>query len=116
MKILCGTQTGSSEDLYLCVASPARYATNLVAHNIISPEEQLCVSGCGGVESAQHLFLLVAHLAPCGHYPALGLVSRRSMCTLSLLICPVHILSWRSSCSPIFLAAHLASLRLGHVE
>jgi hypothetical protein len=31
--------------------------SNLVARDIISPEDQLCVSGCGGVESTQHLFL-----------------------------------------------------------
>jgi hypothetical protein len=31
--------------------------SNLVARGIISPEDQYCVSGCGGVESAQHLFL-----------------------------------------------------------
>ncbi|GAU46775.1 hypothetical protein TSUD_402860 [Trifolium subterraneum] len=30
---------------------------NLVARGIITPEFHLCVSGCGGVESAQHLFL-----------------------------------------------------------
>jgi hypothetical protein len=31
--------------------------SNLVSRGIISPEHQFCVSGCGGVESAQHLFL-----------------------------------------------------------
>ncbi|KAK2361308.1 hypothetical protein QL285_086472 [Trifolium repens] len=31
--------------------------SNLVARGIISPEDQFCVFGCGGVESAQHLFL-----------------------------------------------------------
>ncbi|KAK2373370.1 hypothetical protein QL285_074404 [Trifolium repens] len=31
--------------------------SNLVARGIISSEDQFCVSGCGGVESAQHLFL-----------------------------------------------------------
>jgi hypothetical protein len=31
--------------------------TNLVARGIISPEVHFCVSGCGSVESAQHLFL-----------------------------------------------------------
>jgi hypothetical protein len=30
---------------------------NLVARGIISPEVHFCVSGCGGVESTQHLFL-----------------------------------------------------------
>ncbi|GAU46970.1 hypothetical protein TSUD_143120 [Trifolium subterraneum] len=30
---------------------------NLVARGIITPDAQYCVSGCGGVESAQHLFL-----------------------------------------------------------
>jgi hypothetical protein len=30
---------------------------NLVARDIISSEGHFCVSGCGGVESAQHLFL-----------------------------------------------------------
>jgi hypothetical protein len=31
--------------------------SNLVARCIISPEIHLCVSGCGGIESTQHLFL-----------------------------------------------------------
>jgi hypothetical protein len=31
--------------------------TNLVARGIISPEVHFCMSGCGGIESAQHLFL-----------------------------------------------------------
>ncbi|MCI11441.1 70 kDa peptidyl-prolyl isomerase [Trifolium medium] len=29
---------------------------NLVTRGIISPEAHFCVSGCGGIESAQHLF------------------------------------------------------------
>ncbi|GAU19395.1 hypothetical protein TSUD_76390 [Trifolium subterraneum] len=29
---------------------------NLVSRGIISPEAHFCVSGCGGIESAQHLF------------------------------------------------------------
>ncbi|KAK2444671.1 hypothetical protein QL285_015679 [Trifolium repens] len=32
--------------------------SNLVARDIIPPEVHFCVSGCGGIESAQHLFLL----------------------------------------------------------
>jgi hypothetical protein len=31
--------------------------TNLVARGIISLEAHVCVSSCGGIESAQHLFL-----------------------------------------------------------
>jgi hypothetical protein len=31
--------------------------SNLVARGIISPEAHFCVSGCGGIESARHLFL-----------------------------------------------------------
>ncbi|MCH81803.1 cysteine-rich receptor-like protein kinase [Trifolium medium] len=31
--------------------------TNLVSRGIITPKDHLCVSGCGDVESAQHLFL-----------------------------------------------------------
>jgi len=30
---------------------------NLVVHDIISHENQLCVTGCGDIETAQHLFL-----------------------------------------------------------
>ncbi|GAU29128.1 hypothetical protein TSUD_58940 [Trifolium subterraneum] len=30
--------------------------TNLVSRGIISPEAHFCVSGCGGIESTQHLF------------------------------------------------------------
>ncbi|GAU38807.1 hypothetical protein TSUD_163820 [Trifolium subterraneum] len=30
---------------------------NLIFRGILSPAEHLCVSGCGEVESAQHLFL-----------------------------------------------------------
>jgi hypothetical protein len=39
----------------LCDRLPTK--SNLVAHDIIFPEDQHCVSGCGGVESVQHLFL-----------------------------------------------------------
>jgi hypothetical protein len=31
--------------------------TNLVTRGIISPEHHFCMAGCGGIESAQHLFL-----------------------------------------------------------
>jgi hypothetical protein len=31
--------------------------SNLVARGIISPEAHFCVSGCGGIETAQHIFL-----------------------------------------------------------
>jgi hypothetical protein len=31
--------------------------TNMVTRSIISPEVHCCMSGCGGIESAQHLFL-----------------------------------------------------------
>jgi hypothetical protein len=40
----------------LCDRLPTK--TNLVARGILPPEVHFCVSGCGGVESAQHLFLL----------------------------------------------------------
>jgi hypothetical protein len=32
--------------------------SNLVAHGILSPDIHFCVTGCGAVESAPHLFLL----------------------------------------------------------
>jgi hypothetical protein len=38
--------------------------TNLVARDIISPEVHFCVSGCGGIESAQHLFLTCSTFGP----------------------------------------------------
>ncbi|KAK2402105.1 hypothetical protein QL285_051652 [Trifolium repens] len=31
--------------------------SNLVARGIISPEAHLCVTGCGGIETAQHIFI-----------------------------------------------------------
>jgi hypothetical protein len=34
-----------------------RTKDNLARHNIISHDSQLCVIGCGGLETAQHLFL-----------------------------------------------------------
>ncbi|MCH87520.1 glutamate-gated kainate-type ion channel receptor subunit GluR5 [Trifolium medium] len=37
---------------------------NLAARNIISQESQFCVTGCGDVETAQHLFLSCPVLAP----------------------------------------------------
>jgi hypothetical protein len=39
----------------LCDRLPTK--TNLVARSIINPASHLCVTGCGCVESAQHLFL-----------------------------------------------------------
>ncbi|WJX93598.1 hypothetical protein P8452_75105 [Trifolium repens] len=83
--------------------------SNLVARGIISPENQLCVSGCGGNESAQHLFLfcsiygslwalvrywigltdmhtLTAHFVQFT-YSAGGLCARRSFLQLIWLAC-----------------------------
>ncbi|MCI19762.1 hypothetical protein A2U01_0040922, partial [Trifolium medium] len=37
---------------------------NLVLRNIISHDSQLCVSGCGGLESAHHLFLFCPVFVP----------------------------------------------------
>jgi hypothetical protein len=44
--------------------------TNLVARDIISPEAHFCVSGCGGVESAQHFPILLVLFR---HYFGIGL-------------------------------------------
>jgi hypothetical protein len=44
--------------------------SNLVARDIISSENQLCVSRCGGNESAQHLFL------PCSIFGSLWALVR----------------------------------------
>ncbi|GAU44068.1 hypothetical protein TSUD_368800 [Trifolium subterraneum] len=37
---------------------------NLVRRHIITPDSQLCVTGCGEVETAQHLFLCCSIFAP----------------------------------------------------
>ncbi|MCH80856.1 70 kDa peptidyl-prolyl isomerase [Trifolium medium] len=37
---------------------------NLVRRNIISHDSQLCVSGCGGLETSHHLFLSCPVFAP----------------------------------------------------
>ncbi|MCI16813.1 hypothetical protein A2U01_0037957 [Trifolium medium] len=37
---------------------------NLAVRNIISQESQFCVTGCGGLETAQHLFLSCPVFAP----------------------------------------------------
>jgi hypothetical protein len=37
---------------------------NLVTRGIISPNLHLCVTGCGGVETAQHLFLTCSTFGP----------------------------------------------------
>ncbi|KAK2449543.1 hypothetical protein QL285_008734 [Trifolium repens] len=85
--------------------------SNLVARDIITSENQLCVSGCGGIESAQHLFLscsifgslwalvrywigfstagthtLTAHFVQFT-YSAGGLRARRSFLQLIWLVC-----------------------------
>ncbi|GAU23941.1 hypothetical protein TSUD_181300 [Trifolium subterraneum] len=40
---------------------------NLVTRGILSPEAHFCVSGCGAVESAQHLFLSCSTFGPLWH-------------------------------------------------
>ncbi|KAK2381678.1 hypothetical protein QL285_069269 [Trifolium repens] len=49
---------GAAEDLvWRLLHDRLPTKSNLVARGISSSEDQFCVSGCGGVESAQHLFL-----------------------------------------------------------
>jgi hypothetical protein len=54
-------QTGSLWKVFILVWCLLRdrlpTKTNLVARGIISLEVHFCVSGCGGIESARHLFL-----------------------------------------------------------
>jgi hypothetical protein len=59
---------------------------NLVACGILSSEAHFCVSGCGSIETAQHLFLLAVRLGPCGHLFAIGLAFQRLMPLLSVII------------------------------
>ncbi|MCI39465.1 glutamate-gated kainate-type ion channel receptor subunit GluR5, partial [Trifolium medium] len=61
---------------------------NLVSRGILSTAAHHCVSGCGAVESAQHLFL------SCGTFGPL----------------------WGSSSTTSFHATHLACLRVGCVD
>jgi hypothetical protein len=90
--------------------------TNLVARGIISPEVHFCVFGCGGIESAQHLFLscstfgsLLPFFRSWIGFSAVGAHCSRPFCS-------VHFFSWGSTSSAIIFAAYLACLRLGHVE
>jgi hypothetical protein len=73
-----------------------------------------------GVAASNRLITIFSHVAPlvpCEHTSSIldrffsGRCSH-SPCSLS----SVHLLSWRSLCSPVFFAAHLTSLCLGHVE
>ncbi|KAK2406681.1 hypothetical protein QL285_042386 [Trifolium repens] len=67
--------------------------SNLVARGIISPEDQLCVSGCGGVESAQHLSLLQHIWFPVGTSSLLNWVLGGRFSHSPYSFCPVHVLS-----------------------
>jgi hypothetical protein len=47
---------------------------NLAQHHIIAPESQLCATGCGGVETAHHLFLFCpVFTSHCGAWSEVGL-------------------------------------------
>ncbi|GAU45418.1 hypothetical protein TSUD_243290 [Trifolium subterraneum] len=61
--------------------------TNLVARGILSPAAHLCVTGCGEVESAHHLFISCIHMFN----------------------------KWISGVALLF-AAHLASLCVGYMD
>jgi hypothetical protein len=57
----CFVQTGSLEAVYFCLETLPRQITNKnkfcnSGHH--HTEAHFCVSGCGGIELAQHLFLL----------------------------------------------------------
>jgi hypothetical protein len=86
--------------------------SNLVARGIISPEAHFCVSGCGGLESAQHLFL------SCSTFGSLWALVRAwiGFSSVDAHSLPDHLLSWRSPRSTVFPAARLASLCLDRVE
>jgi hypothetical protein len=57
----------------------------LVTWCILSPDLHFCVTGCGGVESTQHLFLHAARLVFSGLWFGLGLVSQKPMPTVLLI-------------------------------
>ncbi|GAU32659.1 hypothetical protein TSUD_218360 [Trifolium subterraneum] len=69
---------------------------NLVSRGIISPEAHFCVSGCGGIESAQHIFSLVGLLAPYGRRFGSGLVSLRWIIITHLAISSSLLVHWAS--------------------
>ncbi|KAK2426689.1 hypothetical protein QL285_025332 [Trifolium repens] len=84
--------------------------SNLVARGIISPNDLYCVSGCGGGESAHHLFL------SCGTFGQLWALVRSwiGFSAADAHTVPAHFVQFAYSVGG--LRAHLASLRLGHME
>lgn len=91
--------------------------TNLVSHGILPPDLHFCASGCGGIETAQHLFL------SCGVFGSLWPLVRFwigfsavDTYDLSDQFSPVHFFSWWSPCSAVLFAACMARLCLGDLE
>jgi hypothetical protein len=50
---------------------------NLVRRHIITPDSQLCVTGCGGVETTHHLFLSCSVFTSLWHLIRVGLIHQR---------------------------------------
>ncbi|GAU13337.1 hypothetical protein TSUD_42910 [Trifolium subterraneum] len=84
---------------------------NLVSRGIISPEAHFCVSGCGGIESAQHRFSHVGLLALYGRRFDSGLVFLRWIIKIHTVISSSLLAHWVSvahgglSCSSFGLLA-----------
>lgn len=60
--------------------------SNLVAIGVITSADCLCVTGCGYVETAGHIFLSCTTFASYGRWCRTGLVSREWTLILFLII------------------------------
>ncbi|GAU25751.1 hypothetical protein TSUD_216830 [Trifolium subterraneum] len=60
--------------------------TNLAIRGIITPEAQLCVTGCGGIETTHHLFISCNLFGSLGHQLGCGLTCHRWIRKIWLII------------------------------
>jgi hypothetical protein len=81
-----------------------------------SPEVHFYVFGCGGIKSAQHLFLSCSTFGSLWALVVLRLVFRQLMPTFFLTTLFSSLIRLRATSTTVLFAAHLASLRLGRVE
>ncbi|GAU21182.1 hypothetical protein TSUD_10990 [Trifolium subterraneum] len=88
---------------------------NLAARHVISLDSQLCVNGCGGLETAQHLFLSCPAFVPLwGEVSSwIGILHVASNSLSDHFVQFIHSSGGQNP--TLFLADHLVMLYLGHV-
>ncbi|PNX54725.1 cytochrome p450, partial [Trifolium pratense] len=89
---------------------------NLVTRGILSSATHHCVSGCGEVESAQHLFLFCSTFGALWSLVSSWIGSHLVTAQLFPIILSVYSFSRWSSSTTFFHAAHLACLCVGGVD